>query len=61
MRHWLGVAFIKIGFALVGKDTRRMFRNIVMYHVPGALTEDEKAEVRAAKGDWIRSGRMQRS
>lgn len=54
MRHWLGIAFIKMGFALMGEDTRKMFRNIVMYHVPGALTEDEKADVRAAKGAWLK-------
>lgn len=60
MRHWLAMRFIKIGFAILEPGTRKMFRDILMYNVPGALTEAEKADVRVAKADWIKAGKLQR-
>lgn len=49
MRLWIGKLLLKAGMAVIPADVREMVIKIVMYHVPGALTEDEKAEVRAAK------------
>lgn len=51
MRMFLGKALIKIGVAILPCDVRKMVRDILLYHVPGALTETEKAEVRAAKAN----------
>lgn len=49
MRMLIGTLLIRAGFATIPKDVRHMVRSILMYHVPGALTEDEKSEIRAAK------------
>lgn len=49
MRFRIARLLIKAGVALLPHDVRDMVRGIVMYHVPGALTEDEKATIRAAK------------
>ena len=49
MRMWLGTTLIKLGFAIIPADVREMARGIMMYHVPGALSEEQKAEIRAAK------------
>jgi hypothetical protein len=38
-------------------ETRKLVRGIIMYNVPGALTEAEKAEVRARKAEWLRTQR----
>lgn len=45
MRVWLGIAFMKIGMAILPARVRRLTANMIMYHVPGALTEPEKAEI----------------
>jgi hypothetical protein len=42
-------ALIHIAMAILPSNTRRLVRNILLYHVPGALTEDEKREVVEAK------------
>lgn len=52
MRVFIGSLLIRAGFAIIPRDVRLLVRNIIMYHVPGALTEAEKADVRAAKADW---------
>lgn len=49
MRVWVGTVFIKIGFAIIPSEISRMVRGLIMYHVPNALGETEKAEVR----DWV--------
>lgn len=45
MRHWIGIQFVKLGMAIIPADTRRLVVNMIMYHVPGGLSADEKAEV----------------
>lgn len=52
MRHFIGTLLIRAGFAIIPKETRYLVRGILLYHVPGALTETEKAEIRAAKSAW---------
>lgn len=49
MRVLLGGLLIKLGMAILPDEVRHLVRGVIMYHVPGALTESEKAEVRAAK------------
>jgi hypothetical protein len=51
----IGKFFILLGMAIVPAEVRRMFVKMVMYHVPGGLTEAEKAEVRAAKAAWSKA------
>lgn len=53
MRNFLGWLLIKAGMAALRPETREMVRKIIMYHVPGALTDVEKSEVRAAKTTWM--------
>lgn len=48
-RTFIGCLLIKAGMAMVPPDVRKFVCGVIMYHVPGAMTEDEKAEVRAAK------------
>lgn len=52
IRTFIGKILIKAGMAILPADVRRLVRNVIMYHVPGALSENEKAEVRAAKASW---------
>lgn len=40
---------IKVGMAVLPPEVRKLVRGVLMYHVPGAMTEAEKAEIRAAK------------
>ncbi len=49
MRVWIGTILIRAGMAMLPADTRKLFQDILLYHVPGALTEAEKAHVRAQK------------
>lgn len=49
MRVFIGCLLIRLGMAIIPSGVRDMVRGIIMYHVPGALTEEEKAEIRAAK------------
>lgn len=46
MRGAFAILLIKAGMALLPKGTRDTVRNLVMYHVPGALTEKEKQDIR---------------
>lgn len=55
MRVLIGSLLIRAGMAIIPRDTRELVRGIMLYHVPGALTEAEKAEVRAAKAEWKHS------
>jgi hypothetical protein len=48
-RTFVGCLLIKAGMAMVPADVREFVRGIIMYHVPGAMSETEKAEIRAAK------------
>lgn len=52
IRVFIGAALIRAGMAIIPKDTRDLVRGILLYHVPGALTEAEKAEIRTAKAEW---------
>jgi len=52
MRTIIGTLLIKIGVQILPKEVRNLVRGILLYHVPGALTEAEKADVRAAKREW---------
>lgn len=52
MRDFIGRLFIAAGFKILTPATRKLVRNIIMYHVPGVLTEDEKRDVRRAKAEW---------
>lgn len=53
MRVFIATLLIKAGFALLPVDLRKLVRALLLYHVPGALTEDEKAEVRKAKAAGV--------
>ncbi len=48
-RSFIGSLLIRAGMAIVPADVRAMLRGILLYHVPGMLTEQEKADIRAAK------------
>jgi hypothetical protein len=48
-RLWFGCLLVKLGMWVIPVDAKEMARKILLYHVPGALTESEKAHVRAAK------------
>lgn len=52
IRTFIGSSLIKLGMSILPSDVRKLVRNIVMFHVPGALTDSEKAEVIAAKKQW---------
>jgi hypothetical protein len=56
MRTLIGGLLIKVGMAILPKDVRSMARNIMLYHVPGALTKAERREVEAAKSAWNKMG-----
>ena len=49
MRVLIGSLLIKAGMAIIPSETRRIVRNLLMFHVPGALSEEEKREVIDAK------------
>lgn len=55
-RVLIGCGLIKLGMAILPAQTRKMFRNVIMFHVPGALTEEEKDDVREAKRQWKNGG-----
>ena len=55
MRLWVGCMLLKLGMAILPTDSREMAKKIMLYHVPGALSETEKAEVRTAKAAWLHS------
>lgn len=48
VRSFIGVYTVRIGFAILPADVREIVRGIFLYHVPGALTENEKAEIELA-------------
>lgn len=53
MRYVIGKFLIIAGLRIMPKDVSRMVRMLLLYNVPGALTETEKAEVRRAKTEWL--------
>lgn len=55
VRVFLGTLLIKSGMAIIPRDVRDLVRGVLMYHVPGALTESEKARVRAARAQALAS------
>ena len=54
MRVLIACGFISFGMWLLPADVRRVARNMMMFHVPGALTDEEKDEVIAAKNAYTR-------
>lgn len=52
MRTFVGTMLIKAGMAILPPEVRKMVRKVLMYHVPGALSEDEKREIRIAKSRY---------
>lgn len=56
MRVFLGCLLIRFGMAIVPAAERQLARKIMLYHVPGVLSDDEKADVREAKRQWERTG-----
>lgn len=48
LRVFLGSLLIRTGMAIVPAEARDLARGMIMYHVPGALTEAEKAKIRSA-------------
>ncbi len=54
MRVLIARGFISFGMWLLPVDVRRVVRNMMMFHVPGALTDEEKDEVIAAKNAYTR-------
>ena len=55
MRVLVARGFISFGMWLLPADVRKLVRGMMMFHVPGALTDEEKDEVIAAKSAWSRS------
>ncbi len=55
MRVLVARGFISLGMWLLPSDVRKLVRGMMMFHVPGALTDEEKDEVIAAKSAWSRS------
>lgn len=49
MRVTIARILIVAGILVLPRSVRKMVRDILLYHVPGALTDAEKADVRAAK------------
>jgi hypothetical protein len=47
IRTYIGSLLIKAGMAVTPKDVRDLVRNTLLYHVPDALTSEEKSEVEA--------------
>ena len=47
MRVFIAAMLIKLAMAILPKEVRNTVRGLLMYHVPGALTEDEKSKVRS--------------
>jgi hypothetical protein len=47
MRFLIGKMLIKAGIAVLPCGVRETVRGLLLYHVPGALTEAEKEKVRA--------------
>ena len=48
VRCYIGKRLISLGVAILPSEVRRLVRGILMYHVPNALSESEKAYVREA-------------
>jgi len=46
LRCLVGRMLISTGMAIIPSDVKEAMRGMMMYHVPGALTENEKASVR---------------
>lgn len=49
MRLWIAKWLLRGGMALLPKGVRDMTRDLLVYHVPGALSEERKAEIRTSK------------
>jgi hypothetical protein len=49
VRVQLGSWLIRLGMAIVPSDVRDMARGMMLYHVPGVLSESRKSEIRLAK------------
>jgi hypothetical protein len=55
MRVFISRVLITAGIMILPSEVRKLVRGVLLYHVPGALTESEKAEVREAKAEWSRT------
>lgn len=53
MRYVVGKFLILAGIRILPNGVRDMVRKMLLYNVPGALTEAERAEVRKAKAEWL--------
>jgi hypothetical protein len=51
-RIWLGCTLITRGMSILPSAVRKRVRDVLMYHVPGALTDDEKRSVER----WVHKG-----
>lgn len=45
VRLFLAKWLLKAGMAFLPKDTRELVRDLLMFHVPGALTAERKLEI----------------
>lgn len=52
MRFVIARALITLGVFILPKDIRELTRNLLMYHVPNALTDAEKREVELFAAHW---------
>ena len=54
MRLALARLFLKTGMALLPRETRDLVRDLLMFHVPGAVPEERKREIVRMKAatDW---------
>jgi hypothetical protein len=58
MKHLLAVCLLRAGMALLDRQTRDLVRDIIMYHVPGALSAERKQAVQdAAAAARLKLGR----
>jgi hypothetical protein len=51
IRAAVGVALIKTGVRILPDRVRKTVRGMLLYHVPGALSEDEKRDIREAAAE----------
>lgn len=52
MRVLIARGFIAFGMMLLPADVRKLVRGMMLFHVPGALTDAERTEVVSARSEW---------
>jgi hypothetical protein len=55
MRVFIGSILIRLGMWVLPVNVRQQVRSILLFHVPGALSDQEKSDLIAAKTAYNRS------